>query len=815
MSLLAPIAARGPRSVKGDAPAQAILALTILAGLLAACPARAQVEKILDTPAGWTYRTGVTSATITSDINAGLRPFSIHRVSSTTYDVVTVQNSGDYAVSGFGTGNMHYNRTITQLGNDLANRRLVSLDCYEVSGITQATAISVPNTGGAAAGWGWLVGQTRQQIVDWVANSSPSLRILDLSIYTVGGQRYYAAVAVNNTGSQNQGWWWYFDKTPQEIADLLTQNGARLVDIELETAPTLFTAARFACVMVAQNPGAGWYYGALTEAQLGEVIGQTGGRLTGLHRYTNSLGSTRFAVSLVDNANAQTRRVRDLMAAQATSGSYGFRLKRVGGDVPASLHENFVFEPASTMKILHGAYAIRECALGNRTLGGLINVPNRCTDEYNNNVCPEEDYNCLPGQESMSTTIQRMLQNSHNGRTRTLEELFTRTTLNSFADNTAGLGNTQINHTLGCLCGNTPNTTTAADMVRFYEQIADGSFFNSTWEGELYDLMANTTAWGYGTSPGTAFYTLRQVIDQEAAQTNLTSTEIANFRAALRYAVKGGAYGCGDTRWRSAAGWVSIPFKVNFMGSWLELPREYAFATFVDGGTDPGATIAYAASEEILREQIAEALQTWDNACAVGVAGHPASVTVNEGADATFTVTPLGAGAATFRWQGLFNGQWQNLSDFAGGIAGATTATLTVVTATEADERQYRCRITKDCGVVFSNPATLTVQPGYISSAPGALPERLVLHAPRPNPFNPQVTLSFELPRAVASAVLEIFDVAGRRVRVISASSLPAGASEFTWDGVDDSGKRQSSGMYLARLSAGGEQSTQRLMMVE
>jgi hypothetical protein len=815
MSFCTPTAVRRTGPARGRARALAVPALTILAALLAAFPARAQVEKILDTPAGWTYRTGVTSATITADINAGLRPFSIQRVSSTTYDIVTLQNTGDYAVSGFGTGNMHYNRTLTQLGNDLTNRRLVSLDCYEVSGTTQATAISVPNTGGAAAGWGWLVGQTRQQIVDWVANSSPALRILDLSIYTVGGQRYYAAVAVNNTGSQNQGWWWYFDKTPQEIADLLTQNGARLVDVELETSATLLTPARFACVMVAQNPGAGWFYGALTEAQLGEVIGQTGGRLTGLHRYANALGSTRFSVSLVDNANAQTRRVRDYMAAQATTGSYGFKLKRVGGEVPASLNENRVFEPASTMKILHGAYAIRECALGNRTLWGLIDVPNRCTDEYHNNVCPEDDYNCEPGQESMSTTIRRMLQNSHNGRTRTLEELFTRTTLNSFADNTAGLGNTQINHTLGCLCGNTPNTTTATDMVSLYEQIADGSFFDGTWEGELYDLMVNTTDWGYGTSPGSSFYTLRQIIDQEAAQTDLTAGEIADFRAALRYAHKSGGYSCGDTFWRSKAGWASIPFKINFLGQWLQAPRDYAFATFVDGGTDPGATVAYAASEELLREQIAEALQTWDNACSVGIAGHPAGATVDEGDDATFTVTPLGAGAATFRWQGLFNGQWQNLLDYAGGIAGATTATLTVVTATEADERQYRCRIIKDCGEVFSNPATLTVQPGYISSAPGALPERLVVHAPRPNPFNPQVTLSFGLPRAVDAAVLEIFDVAGRRVRVISASSLPAGTGEFTWDGADDRGQRLPSGMYLARLSAGGEQSTQRLMMIE
>ena len=91
-----------------------------------------------------------------------------------------------------------------------------------------------------------------------------------------------------------------------------------------------------------------------------------------------------------------------------------------------------------------------------------------------------------------------MLQNSHNGRTRTLEELFGRATLNNFADFTADLTNTQINHTLGCLCGEPFNTTTASDLVSVYEQIGDGSFFNSTWRDELFGLMANVHAWGYG-----------------------------------------------------------------------------------------------------------------------------------------------------------------------------------------------------------------------------------------------------------------------------------------------------------------------------
>ena len=792
----------------------ACLCLLAVAALLAA-PAEAQVEEILDDPAGWTFRYGATSAEITADINAGLRPFSIQRVAANSYDVLTVENAGSYSAAGFGTGNMHYNRTSTQLGNELANRRLVSLDCYEESGVTRMTAISIPNTGAGSASWGWLVGQSLQQVVDWVENTTPTIRITDLSIYTVGGQKYYSAVAVYNQGAQYQGWWWYFDKTEAEIAALLTQNSARLIDIELETAPSLFTGARFAAVMVAQNPGGGWFDASSTGTQTGNLIGQTGGRLTSLHRYTTALGTTAFAVSLVDNANDQTRRVRGYMGAQATQGTYGFKLKQVGGPVIASLNENFVFEPASTMKILHGVGAIRECAQGDLSLAGDIWVPNTCTTTAWNNICPDDSYSCNPGYEPLETTLRGMLRSSHNGRTRTIEELVGRSNLNNFADLTADLTNTQINHTLGCLCGNTPNTTTAADLTSLYEQIADGSLFSSTWSDELFGIMANVTDWGYGTEPDEAFYTLRTVINEEAAQTSLTAGEVFTFRSELEYSAKGGSYDCDGVMWRSQAGRYSIPFKFIALGGWFTTRREYAVATFVDAGSDPGSTVAYPAAEELVREQIREALETWDDACAPGIAEHPDNVTIDEGLDAQFTVTAGGTGTGSYQWQRYSFGNWITVDNVPNHITGATTGTLNILDATPADDGFYRCRIVKACGASDSNSGRLIVNPGGATPAPLPLPRHLVVHAPMPNPFNPQVTLRFELPRHTDVAVLEIFDVAGRRVRSISAASLAPGAHEFTWNGTDDGGQRMSSGMYIARLRAGDELATQRMMMVE
>jgi flagellar hook assembly protein FlgD len=68
-----------------------------------------------------------------------------------------------------------------------------------------------------------------------------------------------------------------------------------------------------------------------------------------------------------------------------------------------------------------------------------------------------------------------------------------------------------------------------------------------------------------------------------------------------------------------------------------------------------------------------------------------------------------------------------------------------------------------------------------------------------PNPFNPRVTLQFDLP-AAAVAHLEIFDLRGRLVADLGEKHRQAGAHSATWDGIDREGRDLPSGVYLARL---------------
>jgi hypothetical protein len=88
------------------------------------------------------------------------------------------------------------------------------------------------------------------------------------------------------------------------------------------------------------------------------------------------------------------------------------------------------------------------------------------------------------------------------------------------------------------------------------------------------------------------------------------------------------------------------------------------------------------------------------------------------------------------------------------------------------------------------------------------------LLSPRPNPFNPSTTLRFELQRE-GRARLEIFDLAGRRVRTLLDESRPAGIHEIAWDGRGEDGNRVASGVYLVRLEGQGFVESRRVALVK
>jgi len=87
------------------------------------------------------------------------------------------------------------------------------------------------------------------------------------------------------------------------------------------------------------------------------------------------------------------------------------------------------------------------------------------------------------------------------------------------------------------------------------------------------------------------------------------------------------------------------------------------------------------------------------------------------------------------------------------------------------------------------------------------------LAANHPNPFNPATTLPFHLPRA-GRARLSVFDAAGRPVAVLVDGEFAAGWHRAEWRGRDGAGRELPTGVYLARLEAGGVVRTRKMLMM-
>jgi len=82
-----------------------------------------------------------------------------------------------------------------------------------------------------------------------------------------------------------------------------------------------------------------------------------------------------------------------------------------------------------------------------------------------------------------------------------------------------------------------------------------------------------------------------------------------------------------------------------------------------------------------------------------------------------------------------------------------------------------------------------------------------------PNPFNPSTTIPFvlERPQMVSIAV---YDIHGRRVRVLLEKALSAGVHQAVWDGRSDRGVGVTCGVYFCVMSTPGESYSSKMVLV-
>ena len=322
-----------------------------------------------DAPTGWWWYYGQTASQVTSrvaSLGARVADLEVESTSPLRFSVALVRNTGSHA-SGWW---WYYGQTASQVTARLSqhNARITDLEVYFVNGQTRFAVVLEPNTGSNAKAWWWYYGLTSSQLSSYA--SRRNARIVDIETYTQGGRRRYAVVLIRNSGADASGWWYYYNVTPGQISSYLSTNNARLIDIE----PHNSSGTRFSVVMKSCSSSSGgcpmwWYYYGVSSAQVSQLVAQNGARITDIETYTVNgnrrlvNGNRRFAVVMINNSNALTSRIGQILR-NATDGSTGAYLKQVNGSVLASLQEDFVFEPASTIKAVIGLHAMQRVDAG-------------------------------------------------------------------------------------------------------------------------------------------------------------------------------------------------------------------------------------------------------------------------------------------------------------------------------------------------------------------------------------------------------------------------------------------------------------------
>jgi PKD repeat protein len=100
------------------------------------------------------------------------------------------------------------------------------------------------------------------------------------------------------------------------------------------------------------------------------------------------------------------------------------------------------------------------------------------------------------------------------------------------------------------------------------------------------------------------------------------------------------------------------------------------------------------------------------------------------------------------------------------------------------------------------------------SQGTGEIPRTFSLAQNYPNPFNPSTTIEYSLPTA-SQVVIEVFNVAGQKVKTLVDGPIEAGVHSTAWDGLEENGTTAASGIYFYRLRAGTYSETRKMLLLK
>ena len=117
-----------------------------------------------------------------------------------------------------------------------------------------------------------------------------------------------------------------------------------------------------------------------------------------------------------------------------------------------------------------------------------------------------------------------------------------------------------------------------------------------------------------------------------------------------------------------------------------------------------------------------------------------------------------------------------------------------------------------DGGISYSAVYTVQVTTGGVTNP--IIPKITALLNPFPNPFNPDVTIPFDL--AVEGKVtLKIYNLKGQLIKNLLNENCKANSYRIVWDGKDNEGHTVSTGTYIIRMNAPNYQASHKISLIK
>jgi len=108
----------------------------------------------------------------------------------------------------------------------------------------------------------------------------------------------------------------------------------------------------------------------------------------------------------------------------------------------------------------------------------------------------------------------------------------------------------------------------------------------------------------------------------------------------------------------------------------------------------------------------------------------------------------------------------------------------------------------------FTVSTTTDTKPGQES-----VPTEFALYPNYPNPFNPETTISFDVPEP-SRVRIAIYNRLGQKVRTLIDETKSAGRHRINWNGTDDCGNKVSSGVYFYQFETEKYIATKKMIFI-